>query len=66
MTAINIIDSELSQQDETYEYEIEYSLNGLDKSVNDCYDTVVKFIDNVYIKSLEYIGITEQFTCQTC
>ena len=28
---------------------------------NDCYDTVVKFIDNVYIKSLEYIGITEQF-----
>ena len=62
IAAINIIDSELSQQDETYEYEIEYSLNGLDKSVNDCYDTVVKFIDNVYIKSLEYIGITEQFT----
>lgn len=60
--SINIIDSELSQQDETYEYEIEYSLNGVDKSVNDSYNTVIKFIDNIYIKSLEYIGITEQFT----
>jgi len=62
VSSLNIINSELSTQDETYEYETEFKLYNTSKTVDECYEVILKFLDTIYIKSLEYIGITNIYT----
>ena len=52
----NFVEAELAEQEETYEYEIEFDLNGKDHTV------LVDFIEEIYIPSFIHTSIHPSYT----